>query len=240
MESTGEVIEKTIDARALWHKLAKNNWNMAEPGVLFWDRINSWHIMSEDKNFSYAGVNPCAEEPLPAFGSCNLSSINLSEFVKDPFTDYARFDFEAFEKMATAGVIYLNGILDENTNLHPLPEQRKMSDDLRQIGLGIMGLADMFIKLGITYGSESSIKLIHQIGRSLINSALRQSALLAKEDGPFPMYDAEAVLASPFIQANADEDVLELIKEARTKKLTTPHHCTNRIHFNPARMLQRS
>ena len=213
VESTGEVIEKTIDARALWHKLAKNNWNMAEPGVLFWDRINSWHIMSEDKNFSYAGVNPCAEEPLPAFGSCNLSSINLSEFVKDPFTDYARFDFEAFEKMATAGVIYLNGILDENTNLHPLPEQRKMSDDLRQIGLGIMGLADMFIKLGITYGSESSIKLIHQIGRSLINSALRQSALLAKEDGPFPMYDAEAVLASPFIQANADEDVLELIKE---------------------------
>lgn len=213
VESTGEVIEKEVDAKALWHKLAKNNWNMAEPGILYWDRINSWHIMSKDPDFSYAGVNPCAEEPLPAFGSCNLSSINLSEFVRDPFTDYARFDFEAFEEMVYAGVRYLNGILDENAKLHPLKEQREMAENLRQIGLGIMGLADMFIKLGITYGSESSLKLIHQIGRTMINAALRESAMLAKEDGPFPFYKAEAVLNSEFIKQNASEEVYELIKE---------------------------
>lgn len=213
VESTGEVIERVVDARELWHKLAKNNWNMAEPGILYWDRINSWHIMSEDPDFAYAGVNPCAEEPLPAFGSCNLSSINLSEFVRDPFTDYARFDFEAFEEMVKAGVIYLNGILDENAKLHPLKQQREMAERLRQIGLGIMGLADMFIKLGITYGSESSIKLIHQIGRTMINSALKQSALLAKKDGPFPAYKEECVLKSPFIIQNADEEAIELIKE---------------------------
>lgn len=150
---------------------------------------------------------------MPAFGSCNLSSINLSEFVKNPFTKYARFEFEKFSELVHNGVIYLNEVLDENMNLHPLEQQREMSRDLRQIGLGIMGQADMFIKLGIKYGSSESISLIHQIGRTMINEALRQSALLAKEDGSYPRYNPDAVLSSPFLNSNVDEDVLELIKE---------------------------
>ncbi len=213
VESTGEEISRTIKARDLFRKLAKNNWNMAEPGILYTNRINSWHLMSEDSTFQFAGVNPCAEETLPAFGSCNLASINLSEFVKNPFTKYARFQFEKFSEMVQNGVIYLNEVLDENMNMHPLPQQRQMSKELRQIGLGIMGLADMFIKLGIKYGSCESISLIHQIGRTMINEALRQSALLAKKYGPFPRYNDEAVLNSPFLLSNADEDVLELVKE---------------------------
>lgn len=213
VEATGEKIEKTVNAREMLKTIAKNNWNMAEPGVLYKDRINSWHLMSEDESFQYAGVNPCAEEPLPAFGSCNLGSINLSEFVKKPFTKYARFEFEAFGKLVREGVVFLNEVLDENMELHPLQEQRDLSRELRQIGLGIMGLADMFIKMGVRYGSEESINLIHQIGRVLINEALRQSALLARQDGPFPRYDAEKVLASPFLKANADDDVMELIQE---------------------------
>ncbi len=213
VEATGEEISKKINARDLFRILAKNNWNMAEPGILYQDKINSWHLMSEDETFEYTGVNPCAEEPLPAFGSCNLSSINLSEFVKNPFTKYARFEFEKFSDLVHNGVIYLNEVLDENMNLHPLEQQREMSRDLRQIGLGIMGQADMFVKLGIKYGSSESISLIHQIGRTTINEALRQSALLAKEDGPFPRYKAEAILRSPFLLSNADEDVMDLIKE---------------------------
>ncbi len=213
VEATGEVIERDVEAKDLFRQLAKNNWNMAEPGILYQDKINSWHLMSEDEDFEYAGVNPCAEEPLPAFGSCNLSSINLGEFVAKPFTKYARFEFEAFGKLVRDGVVYLNEILDENMELHPLPEQREMSAKLRQIGLGIMGLADMFIKMGIKYGSKESINLINQIGRLLINEALRESALLAEKDGPFPDYKAEAVLKSPFLLANVDEDVLDLIKE---------------------------
>ncbi|MDO5717189.1 MAG: adenosylcobalamin-dependent ribonucleoside-diphosphate reductase [Tissierellia bacterium] len=213
VEATGEDIERTVDARSLWRTLAKNNWNMAEPGILYQNRINEWHLMSEDEDFSYAGVNPCAEEPLPAFGSCNLSSINLSEFVKNPFTPYALFDFEGFGKLVRDGVVYLNNVLDENTELHPLPQQKEVSRNLRQIGLGIMGLADMFIKLGIKYGAPESIKLIHQIGHVMINEALRQSALLAEKDGPFPLYKADRVLKSPFLLSNADEDVMELIKE---------------------------
>ena len=213
VEATGEEIKRRIRARDLFRKIAKNNWNMAEPGMLFVDRINSWHLMSEDDSFEFAGVNPCAEETLPAFGSCNLSSINLSEFVKNPFTEKAEFDYERFKEMVREGVIFLNEVLDENMNLHPLPQQREMARELRQIGLGIMGLADMFIKLGIRYGSQESIDLIHKIGRVLVNEALRQSALLAKKDGPFPRYREEAVLKSPFLLSNADEDVLELIKK---------------------------
>ncbi len=213
VESTGEKIRKDIRARDMFKRLAQNNWNMAEPGILYQDRINSWHLLSEDDSFEYAGVNPCAEEPLPAFGSCNLSSINLSEFVAQPFTKYARFQFEAFGQLVRDGVIYLNDVLDENMELHPLKEQRDLSRNLRQIGLGIMGVADMFIKMGIAYGSSESLNLINQIGRVLVNEALRQSALLAKEEGPFPNYHKDKVLESPFLKSNADEDVLDLIKE---------------------------
>jgi ribonucleoside-diphosphate reductase alpha chain len=116
VEATGEVISNTIKAKELFRTLARNNWNMAEPGLLYKERINSWHLMSEDEDFEFAGVNPCAEETLPAFGSCNLSSINLSEFVKYPFTKYARFEFEKFGEMVRHGVIYLNEVLDENMN----------------------------------------------------------------------------------------------------------------------------
>lgn len=213
VEATGEEIRKTIKAKDLFRKLARNNWNMAEPGILYQDRINNWHLMSEDESFEFAGVNPCAEETLPAYGSCNLSSINLSEFVRNPFTKNAKFEFEKFKEMVREGVIYLNEVLDENMNLHPLKQQRELSKELRQIGLGIMGVADMFIKMEIKYGDEESLKLIHQIGKVLINEALRQSALLAKEQGPFPRYKAEAVLSSPFLLSNANKDVLKLIEK---------------------------
>ena len=213
VEATGEEIRRTIKARDLFRTLAKNNWNMAEPGILYSNKINTWHLMSEDTSFEFAGVNPCAEETLPAFGSCNLASMNLSEFVKNPFTKYARFEFERFGELVRNGVIYLNEVLDENMKLHPLPQQREMSATLRQIGLGIMGVSDMLIKLGIRYGSSESISLIHQIGRTMVNEALRQSALLAKEDGPFERYNSEAILKSPYLLSNADEDVLDLIKE---------------------------
>ncbi len=213
VDATGEEIKKKVKARELFKKIAKNNWEMAEPGMLFIDRINSWHLMSEDLEFEYAGVNPCAEEPLPAWGSCNLSSINLGQFVKNPFTKHAYFEFEKFSQMVRDGVVFLNEVLDENMELHPLPQQRETSRELRQIGLGIMGLADMFIKLGIRYGSEESIDIIHKIGHTMINQALQQSALLAKEYGPFPRYNANVVLNSPFLKTNATKETIDLIKK---------------------------
>ncbi len=213
VKATGEKILKPIRAKELFHRLCYNNWNMAEPGILFKSRIDSYNLMSEDPDFSYAGVNPCAEEPLPAFGACNLSSINLGAFTVHPFTDQADMDWEALKKAVHDGVIYLNEILDENTNLHPLPQQRESSHQLRQIGLGIMGLADLFIKLDIRYGSEESLVLIHKLGSLIANQALQTSALLAKEQGPFPAYKADAVLASTYLKEVANEETRQLIEK---------------------------
>ena len=81
VEETDEVIEKEVNAYKLFMKTYNNNWDFAEPGILFWDNIKNYHLLSDDKNFKFAGVNPCAEEPLPAGGTCLLGSINLAEFV---------------------------------------------------------------------------------------------------------------------------------------------------------------
>lgn len=211
-DAGGQVIEKEVGARDLFRKLAYNNWDNAEPGILYKDRIDSYHLMSEDPNFEYAGVNPCAEEPLPAFGSCNLSSINLGAYVKKAYTDDAYVDKESLAKSVHDGVKYLNEVLDENTKLHPLEEQKEVSANLRQIGLGIMGLADLFIKLDIKYGSKESLDLIHDLGSLIANEAIKASALLAKEEGPFPAYN-ESVLKSKFLNEVADKETLDLVKK---------------------------
>lgn len=201
-EETGEEKTKVVKARDLFHKICYNAWNMAEPGVLFWDTINKYNILSEDKNYEYAGVNPCSEEPLPAYGACLLGSINLSEFVDNPFTDEATFNIEEFTNKVDKLVRELNIILDEGIPLHPLKEQSKTASDWRQIGLGIMGLADTFIKMGITYGSEDSIELSDDIGFIMADQAIKTSALLAKKYGTYPMYNKEAVLKSKFFTEN--------------------------------------
>lgn len=211
VNDTGEVIKKTNDARRIFNKITYNNWLMAEPGFLFWDRIESWNLLSEDENFSYGGVNPCAEQNLPENGACNLSSINLSEFVVNPFTEKAYFDYEKFEKYVKHGVVFLNNILDEGMYLHPLKAQQQSVKNWRQIGLGIMGLADMLIKLKIKYGSKKSVDVVHKIGRKMINAALQQSALLAKEHGTYPKYHKKAILKSDFLRKNADGETYRLI-----------------------------
>ena len=213
VQSTGETIKNTVNARELFRKLAYNNWDYAEPGILFQDRIDSWHLKSEYEDFEFHGVNPCAEQTLGAFGSCNLASINLSEFVKKSFTDDAYFDIDEFEKVVREGVVYLNEILDENEPNHPLKQQREMARDYREIGLGIMGMADMFIKMGIVYGSTESIIFIDELGYDMLNFALQESAKLAKEDGTFPKYDEDATLSSPFLMENASDETIKMIAE---------------------------
>ena len=201
---TGEVIERTVSAKALFEKLAEMNWRTAEPGILFWDNISNWNLLSETEGFSYAGTNPCAEEPLPAGGSCLLSSINLSEFVKEPFTLDAYFDYEDFVKVVHASVREMNRILDEGLPLHPLQEQRDAVRDWRQIGLGIMGLADMFIKMNVTYGSEESLQLVHKIGQMMARESIIESAMLAKKYGMFPKCSPSAIMKTEYYKNIAD------------------------------------
>lgn len=213
IQETKETITKKVDAYKLFMKLIKNNWDFAEPGILFWDNIEKNHLLSEDKNFKYSGVNPCAEEPLPAGGSCLLGSINLAEFIVEPFTENAIFDIKKFKACVSDCVIGLNEVLEEGLPLHPLDIQKETVSKYRQIGLGVMGIADMLIKLNIRYGSEKSIKLCEKLSRIMLNEAVKQSALLAKGHGSYEMYNGDAVMSSRFFKENIDEDTAILVKK---------------------------
>lgn len=205
---TGETIERTIPAKQLFNRLCENNWNWAEPGMLFWDNITKYNLLSENSEFEYAGVNPCAEEPLPAGGSCLLGSINLSEFVYD-----GKFMFDDFVNTIDIAVRALNDILDEGLPLHPLQEQRDSVGDWRQIGLGVMGVADMLVKLHLRYDSYEAIAFCRDISCALANVAMYSSARLAKEHGkPYPKYQ-KSTLLTPFIKQNADSITYDLIRK---------------------------
>lgn len=184
---TGEKIERKIRARELFDKFCYMNWDYAEPAFLFWDRINSYNLLSEDDAFEYAGVNPCAEEPLPSGGSCLLGSLNLAAFV-ETINGQPQFNMDEFRKAVVIAVYGLNDVLDEGLSLHPLGVQRDSVRDWRQIGLGIMGLADMLIKLGVTYGNKESLKICDDIGWNLANEALSTSMTIAKNKGAYPMF----------------------------------------------------
>lgn len=212
-EVTGEVIEKQVNAREIFRLIAETNWDYAEPGALFWDRVKNWNLLSNTKEFEYAGVNPCAEEPLPAGGSCLLGSINLSGFVHDPFTDNAAFDYDGFRKCVAASVKALNEVLDEGLPLHPLEEQQESVRKWRQIGLGIMGLADTMIKLGVTYGEEEAVELCDKIGFVMADAAIAASARLAKEEGAYPACNIDEVMSTEFFLANTTEQTRELVRK---------------------------
>ena len=211
VEATGEIIVREIDAHKFFMKLCKNNWDMGEPGMLFWDRITNYNFMSADETFELAGTNPCAEEPLPAGGSCLLGSLNLAAFVCCPFTENAYFDFDKFEEAIAIAIDALDEVLDEGMDLHPLEEQRNSVYNYRQMGLGVMGIADMLIKLGMVYGENESLELCDKLAKMMLNGAVKESALLAKEHGPFPAY-TEKVLESPLLD-HVDDDTLQLVKD---------------------------
>lgn len=196
---SGETISKTVNAQELFHKICEMNWNYAEPGVLFWDSIKERNLLRYDERFEYAGTNPCAEEPLPAGGSCLLGAINLAEFVIEPFTYKARFDLRGFESAIRTSVRALNEVLDEGLELHPLEEQRESVRNWRQIGLGIMGLADCLIKLGLVYGSEKANNVCEGIANTLFGYAVTASDELGGEIGAYPMYDADKVNKSDML-----------------------------------------
>lgn len=146
------------------------------------------------------------EQPLPKYGTCNLGSINLSEFVKNPFTPAAYFDFVDFKKVTAEMVRYLDEIIDKNLENHALPEQREMIYNYRNIGLGVTGLHDALIKMRIKYGTDHSLKLANGIMDQLFRAAFEASVQLAKEKGAFPKYSHD------------------LLKATIVKKHFTPNH----------------
>lgn len=189
--------------------IAINNYDWAEPGMLYWDTIKSYNLLNNFDNFEYAGVNPCAEEPLPAGGSCLLGALNLSEFVENPFTPQAAFNIPEFKSAVRIAIRALNDVLDEGLELHPLEEQRKSVNDWKQIGLGIMGFADMLLKMSCQYDSARALDIIHTVGSTLVNTGLNESATLAKETECFPQCDSKKLLASTFITVLRNHNVIE-------------------------------
>lgn len=200
-------IIKKINARELFLKLCYNNWNFAEPGILYKDRIDNYNLLQYDEDFEYAGVNPCAEEPLPAGGSCLLGSFNLAAYVNSGI-----FEIDEFKKDIFVVVEAMNEVLDEGLPLHPLKIQRETVKNYRQIGIGVMGIADMLINMGIKYGSKESLDICDKIGETLANNALRCSALLARDYGPYPKYK-DCILKSDFLKENADKKTINLIEK---------------------------
>jgi len=187
---------KSVRARELWRHLCASARDGAEPGALFIDRINA------EDNLGYAetlsATNPCGEEPLPPYGSCNLGSLNLTRFVSDPFTTSARLDCEALRDTARVAVRFLDDVLE--ISRFPLHRQRLEAHRARRIGLGITGLADALAMLMLRYGSPGARELACTSMRIVRDAAYEASVELARERGPFERFDAQRYADRPFIR----------------------------------------
>ena len=203
-------VNRTVRARDVWNSLIKGAWQSAEPGVLFWDTIKR-DSTTEYNGMEVQGVNPCSEQTLESYGCCCLGSVNLSAFVKEPFSERASIDWDGLTRATQYGVRFLDNVLDYNADRHPLPKQKEASLHSRRVGVGITGLGDMLIKLGLKYDEDSTIEFVDHLFERIKNVIYDYSTELAKEKGSFPAFDAQKHLAQPFV-SRLDEKVKEKIR----------------------------
>ena len=211
-EYEGNKIEYEVIPIKLYKLMMQKAYDWAEPGCIFTDRFRNYNLMQFCDDYQIETCNPCGEQPLPKHGACNLGSLNLSKFVKYPFEEVAYFDFKDFRRAVKIAVEALDTVVDENVKNHPLKEQAEMAKNYRNIGLGIMGLHDVLIKMGYTYGSDHSLNIIHDIMYTMFDEAVKTSANLAAKKGTFPAYN-ENVLKSEILNSQVTEETLELVKE---------------------------
>ena len=209
----GGEVYKTIKAKTLWDEIVYHAHTSAEPGLIFWDTMKDYH------NAEYCSplisTNPCAEQPLPDGGCCNLGAVNLERFVDDN----GNFMIDQFKETVGVAARFLDNVVDYNMDRHALEDQKKNAENDRRVGLGILGLGDMMVRMGIKYDSEDALQTIEQIMQIFRDTAYETSAELAEEKGQFPNFDWNGFSKSKFIK-NLPKSLQEKIKQNGVRNCT--------------------